>query len=52
MLKSKEKKEFEQFLKMLDEDRVEAAEKYLALRKRLEKFFEWRNCENIEELTT
>lgn len=36
---------------MLDSDRQQAAEIYLALRERLEKFFEWRNCENMEELT-
>lgn len=51
MLKSLSKIDFEQFLQMLDEDRELAAEKYIALRSRLEKFFEWRNCENTEELT-
>ena len=43
--------EFEQFLDLLATDRRQAAEKYIALRTRLEKFFEWRDCENVEELT-
>ena len=51
MLKSLSKIDFEQFLETLDENREQAAEKYVALRQRLEKFFEWRNCENTEELT-
>jgi DNA-directed RNA polymerase specialized sigma24 family protein len=42
---------FELFLKTLHEEHSEAAEKYLALRERLERFFEWRDCENVEELT-
>lgn len=42
---------FNEFLRSLDADRVRAAEKYLALRERLERFFEWRNCEVVEELT-
>lgn len=42
---------FDEFLKTLDSDRDKASEKYLRLRTRLERFFEWRNCENIEELT-
>lgn len=42
---------FDEFLKTLDADRDEASEKYLRLRERLERFFEWRNCENIEDLT-
>ncbi len=40
-----------EFLRTLDADRDAASEKYLRLRERLERFFEWRNCENIEELT-
>lgn len=51
MLKSLSKTEFEQFLQTLDPDREQAAQKYIALRTRLEKFFEWRDCENTEELT-
>ncbi len=51
MLKELSKKDFEQFLQTLDRDREQAAEKYVALRARLEKFFEWRDCENTEELT-
>ncbi len=51
MLKGLSKIDFEQFLQQLDRDRNQAAEKYLALRERLEKFFEWRDCENTEELT-
>ncbi len=52
MLKSLSAEDFEQFLKTLDaEDREQAAGKYIALRERLEKFFEWRDCENTEELT-
>ena len=51
MLKTLSKIDFEQFLKTLDADRGQAAEKYIVLRERLEKFFEWRDCENEEELT-
>ncbi len=50
MLKSLSKIDFDRFLQMLDRDRGQAAEKYIALRERLEKFFEWRDCENTEEL--
>ena len=39
------------FSKRLTQNRLQAGEKYLALRERLEKFFEWRDCENTEELT-
>lgn len=39
------------FLKTLGAENTEAAEKYIALRERLERFFEWRDCENVEELT-
>ncbi len=42
---------FDKFLKTLDADRDAAARKYLLLRDRLERFFEWRSCENVEELT-
>lgn len=51
MLKNLSKTDFEQFLQTLDHDREQAAEKYVALRERVEKFFEWRDCENAEELT-
>ncbi len=51
MLKNLSTKEFEQFLKTLDVDREQAAEKYITLRERLERFFEWRDCEKAEELT-
>lgn len=51
MLKELSKTDFEQFLLTLDRDREQAAEKYIALRERVEKFFEWRDCENTEELT-
>ncbi len=44
-------KGFDEFLKTLNADRDAAAEKYVRLRERLERFFEWRNCENVEELT-
>lgn len=51
MFKSLLKTEFEQFLLTLDQNQEQAAEKYVSLRSRLEKFFEWRDCENTEELT-
>ena len=51
MLKSLLAKDFDTFLATLDQDRDRAGETYLALRERLERFFEWRNCENVEELT-
>jgi hypothetical protein len=51
MLKSLNKIDFNKFLQTLDQNREAAAEKYIALRSRLEKFFEWRDCENSEELT-
>lgn len=51
MLDSLSKTEFAQFLLTLDQNQEQAAEKYVALRSRLEKFFEWRDCENTEELT-
>ncbi|NNE66058.1 MAG: hypothetical protein HKN33_05775 [Pyrinomonadaceae bacterium] len=50
MFKSSTSEDFEQFLKTLDKDIDQAGEKYVALRQRLEKFFEWRDCENTEEL--
>ena len=50
MLDGLSKEHFEKFLATLDDDRVQAGEKYVALRERLEKFFEWRNCENVSEL--
>lgn len=42
---------FDKFLKLLDTDRNEAGIKYENLRRRLIKFFEWRNCEIPEELS-
>lgn len=51
MLKNLSKEEFDKFLLTLNKDRNIAAEKYIALRSRLERFFEWRDCENVEELT-
>jgi RNA polymerase sigma factor (sigma-70 family) len=51
MLKDLSATDFDKFLKTLDTNRDRAAEKYLALRERLERFFEWRACENTEELT-
>ncbi len=51
MLKGLSTIDFNQFLNTLDENREQAAGKYIALRERLEKFFEWRDCENTEELT-
>jgi DNA-directed RNA polymerase specialized sigma24 family protein len=43
---------FDKFLARLDaEDRHQAGLKYESLRRRLIKFFEWRNCEMPEELT-
>lgn len=51
MLGSLSKIDFESFLNTLDQDQQQAAEKYIALRERLENFFTWRNCENVEELT-
>ena len=51
MLKGLSTKDFDEFLKTLDAQRDQAAEKYIALRERLERFFDWRDCENSEELT-
>jgi DNA-directed RNA polymerase specialized sigma24 family protein len=51
MLENSSQKDFERFLAALDTDSGRAAEKYVALRDRLERFFEWRNCENASELT-
>ena len=42
---------FDNFLTMLDPDRETAGVKYESLRRRLIKFFEWRNCASGEELT-
>lgn len=41
---------FDALLESLDTDRDRAANTYLQLRERIERFFEWRNCENTEEL--
>lgn len=43
--------DFDEFLRTLDSDRDQAAAKYICLRERLERFFEWRNCTNPEDLT-
>ncbi len=51
MLKNLSSENFELFLSLLDINRDQAAEKYLSLRERLERFFEWRGCENPEDLT-
>ena len=51
MLKNFSAQDFEKFLITLGKDRDQAAAKYLSLRERLERFFEWRNCEDPEELT-
>ncbi len=37
-------------LEMIHPDRERAAEMYLRLRERIERFFEWRNCEDTQEL--
>jgi len=42
---------FDKILATLDADRELAGSKYELLRVRLIKLFEWRNCENAEELT-
>lgn len=51
MLDGLSKEIFEKFLDLFDEDREQAGRKYVALRRRLERFFEWRNCENTAALT-
>ncbi|MFZ1700202.1 MAG: hypothetical protein WBO10_10105 [Pyrinomonadaceae bacterium] len=51
MPKRSNEKGFSSFLKTLDGDDQTAAEKYLVLREKLERFFEWRGCENVEGLT-
>lgn len=51
MLDGLSKTTFQQFLQTLDSDEDKAAAKYLELRSGLESFFEWRDCENTEELT-
>jgi DNA-directed RNA polymerase specialized sigma24 family protein len=51
MLDGVSKDDFEHFLLTLDSDKDNAAEKFLRLRAGIESFFEWRDCENIEELT-
>jgi DNA-directed RNA polymerase specialized sigma24 family protein len=42
--------DFDFLLALLDADRDRAGVKYQSLRLRLMKFFEWRNCENPEDL--
>ncbi|HQU85337.1 MAG TPA: sigma-70 family RNA polymerase sigma factor [Pyrinomonadaceae bacterium] len=42
---------FEKLLNLLDENRENAGLKYESLRRRLIKFFDWRNCFNSEDLT-
>lgn len=51
MLKTLSKTDFEKFLQTIDSDEDRAAEKYLRLHSSLESFFEWRDCENTEDLT-
>jgi DNA-directed RNA polymerase specialized sigma24 family protein len=41
---------FDKFLALLDADRERAGARYEALRARLIKFFEWRDCDTPEEL--
>ncbi|MBK9165811.1 MAG: hypothetical protein IPM21_18255 [Acidobacteria bacterium] len=41
---------FDALLGTLDTDRDRAADIYLRLRERIERFFEWRNCEDTQEL--
>ncbi len=41
---------FDALLEALDTDRDRAAAMYLSLRERIERFFEWRNCEDTHEL--
>lgn len=41
---------FRSFLKTLGAEESDAAEKYVELRERLERFFEWRDCESVEDL--
>ena len=41
---------FDALLETLDTDRDRAAVIYLRLRERIERFFEWRNCEDAQEL--
>lgn len=42
---------FDKFIMLLDADRDAAGAKFEALRQRLIKLFEWRGCENPEDLT-
>ena len=51
MLTNLSKNDFEKLLATLDKNREQAAGKYLALREKLERFFEWRGFDNTEELT-
>lgn len=51
MLKGLSEKDLDTFLVTLDDNRGIAAEKYIGVRERLERFFEWRGLENSEELT-
>lgn len=51
MPKRTDEQGFSLFLKTLDRDDQKAAENYLVLREKLERFFEWRDCENVEGLT-
>ncbi len=51
MLKGLQETDVRQFLSLLDSNTERAGEMYVALRQRLEKFFEWRDRENTEELT-
>ncbi len=51
MLDDPSNTDLERLLQAFDPDKERAAEKYLQLRYSLESFFEWRDCENTEELT-
>lgn len=51
MLDGVSKADFEGFLRTLDSDEDSAAEKFLRLRAGIESFFEWRDCDDVENLT-
>lgn len=42
---------FRSFLHTISPEHSHAGEKYVELRERVERFFEWRECKNVEELT-
>ena len=51
MVKDATRNNFDEFINLLGTEPAEAGERYLALRERIERFFDWRGCENPEELT-